>query len=152
MDRRDKLLSHFLSQAGRKDLIQLDGDEAIFQYLTALLNPRTPLKLNDSRPRWAKRVEMRYSEQPPQLDIICFTFALRHFSPDFIEILNHGVPQKALLLIQRTIASIFRPNKAFMAQDGSSVLKVLPWGDIAQYVSQSDWKLGSKFIDGKSSI
>ncbi|KAM7197984.1 hypothetical protein V8F33_005251 [Rhypophila sp. PSN 637] len=149
MDRKEKRLAHMLSQAGRKDLLQLDKEEALFQHLKALLNTRTPLKLNDCRARWVKLLKQRYAQSrvPPTLDIICFTFALRHFNLELIEILSGDVSKRILELIQQAIASVFLEYTTSTSQDSLSILKALPWGDVAHFVSHMDWDLGWKYLD-----
>lgn len=78
-DRKEKRLVQMLSHAGRKDLLRLSRDEALYQHVSKLLNRRAPLKLNDCRGRWVKALNMRYtdnpdpnrpSNDPPALDII----------------------------------------------------------------------------------
>lgn len=149
-DRKEKRLIQMLSHAGRKDLIQLDRDEALYQHLNTLLNPRTPLKLNDCRGRWVKALNARYSNpNPPTLDIICFTFALRHFNFELIEVLNDEIANNALSVIQKAVSSVLQADLALIAQDSSSPLKVFPWGDVAQFVSQSSWELAWKYLAGE---
>ncbi|KAK4206019.1 hypothetical protein QBC37DRAFT_393697 [Rhypophila decipiens] len=143
-DPGDKRLAHILSHAGRKDLIGKDKDEALFQLLNFLLNPHTPLKLHDCRKRWVRALTARYNTKQPALDIICFTFALRHFTLELIEMLNNYISPRVLSVLQKAIATIIQTPNA--AQDGSSWLKVFPWGDVAQYVSQMDWELSRKYL------
>ncbi|KAM7188717.1 hypothetical protein V8F33_010487 [Rhypophila sp. PSN 637] len=147
-DRRDKRLAHMLSHAGRKDLVGLERGEALYQHLKTLLNPRTPLKLNDCRAPWVRALKMRYQIDYSYagLDIICFTFGLRHFNLELIEILNDDVPDKVLELIQQTVKSIFQSTTP-KSQDGSAMMKIFPWGDIAHFVSQSDWDLSQKYLE-----
>lgn len=153
MDRKHRRLAHLLSKGGRKDLMWLDREEALFQYMNTLLNPRTPLKLNDCRARWVKALHLRYtSDTPPVLDIACFTFGLRHFNLELIETLMDDIPSRVLFIIQQTVASIFQTSKASTSQDHLSILKLLPWGDVAQFVSQFNWDLAWKFIHGGTSL
>lgn len=139
-----------LSQSGRKDLIGLDQDEAIFQLLIFLLRPHTPLKLHDCRKRWVRALMARYKTEQPTLDIACFTFALRHFNLELIEILCNQVSPRVLAVLQNAMATIIQNPS--IAQDGSSWLKAFPWGDVAQYVSQMDWNLAWKYLAGKKKL
>lgn len=49
---------------------------------------------------------------------------------------------------------IFCPRdvKASTSQDHLSIFKLLPWGDVAQFVSQFNWDLAWKFIHGGTSL
>ncbi|KAM7201378.1 hypothetical protein V8F33_003478 [Rhypophila sp. PSN 637] len=148
MDRKEKRLAHMLSQAGRKDLLQLDKEEALFQHLQALLNTRPP-RLNDCRARWVNLLKLRYSQSPvpPTLDIVSFTFALRHFNLELIEILNGDISKRILELIHQAIASVFQEYSTSTSQDSLSIVKIFPWGDVAHFVSCTDWNLGWKYLD-----
>ncbi|KAM7201379.1 hypothetical protein V8F33_003479 [Rhypophila sp. PSN 637] len=147
-DRKERRLILMLSHAGRKDLIPLNRDEALYQHLTTLLNRRTPLKLNDCRGRWVKALSARYSNTiPPTLDIICFTFALRHFNFELIDVLNDEISNDVLSIIKKTVSSVLQADLALIAQDSSSPLKVFPWGDVAQFVSQSNWDLAWRYLE-----
>ena len=114
--------------------------------LIFLLNPHTPLKLHDCRKRWVRALMARYKTEQPTLDIICFTFTLRHFNLELIEILCNEVSPRVLAVLQKAIATIIQTPS--IAQDGSSWLKTFPWGDVAQYVSQMDWDLSWKYLGG----
>ena len=147
MDRKAELLFSTLFHAKREDLHCLPVDEAIYQLLSAILNPRTPRPIHECRRRWVNQLQARYYSGPELacLDIVCFTFALRHFEPDLLELLNGGIPDRTLLLIQQAVAGVFQAPKA---STSALVFKALPWGDVAQFVCQADWAVEVKFTEG----
>jgi len=133
MDRKAELIFSILFHAKREDLHGLPVDEAIYQLLSAILNPRAPRPIHECRRRWVNQLRARYypvhsGPEPsrPCLDIVCSTFALRHFEPDLLELLNGGIPDRALLLIQQAVAGVFQAPKAAASV---MVFKALPWRD-----------------------